>query len=48
MSEDDTDDNPRKLQGLFANNRRWAERIRTSDPDFLPSWPPSRVRSICG
>ena len=27
--------NPRRLEGLFANNERWANRIRTSDPDFF-------------
>lgn len=28
-------DNPRRLQALFDNNERWANRIHTSDPDFF-------------
>ena len=24
-----------KLQGLFNNNRRWAQRINTNDPEFF-------------
>ena len=30
-----SESNPRKLEGLFENNQRWARRIRTSDPDFF-------------
>jgi len=30
-----SDSNPRKLEGLFENNRRWAHAVRTSDPDFF-------------
>lgn len=29
------DGNPRKLEGLFENNRRWAEQVRTNDPEFF-------------
>jgi len=31
----DGDGNPRKLEALFENNRRWAEQVRTNDPDFF-------------
>lgn len=30
-----TDDNPRKLKELFEKNRRWANKVRTSDPEFF-------------
>ena len=30
-----SEDNPRKLESLFENNRRWAHSISTSDPEFF-------------
>ena len=30
-----SDDNPRKLEGLFEKNRRWASQIRSTDPEFF-------------
>ena len=42
------DDNPRKLEGLFENNRRWAQSISTSDPGFFAKLPPSKAPNTCG
>ena len=30
-----SEDNPRKLEALFEKNKRWANRISTSDPEFF-------------
>lgn len=30
-----SDSNPRKLEDLFEKNRRWADKVRTSDPGFF-------------
>ena len=30
-----SDGKSRKLEGLFENNRRWAEQVRTNDPEFF-------------
>ena len=27
----------KSLEDLFANNRKWSERIRQQDPDFFPT-----------